>query len=332
MIDSAKKEYLKEHKTECLKIYEKMSRIRAFDEMAAALSESGNLPGFVHPYSGEEAIAVGVCSELTDDDCVVSTHRGHGHIIAKGGDVKKMFAELYGRATGYCGGKSGSMHIADFGLGIIGANGIVSAGLPIANGVAFALDYLRKDAVCVCFFGDGSTNRGPFHEALNLASTWNLPIIFVNENNGFASTTYRRETMNIERISERAASYGITGVTIDGNDVLLVKETAREAIARLKSGGGQTIIECITWRHHPHYINDHTVYKDPADQARWLSDEMDPIPRFEAKLLAAGAAAEEELAEIRARVGQEILDAVEYGKESPFPAPAAIWEHVYKEQ
>jgi len=317
---------------EYLHLYEKMVRIRTFDETAAALSESGELPGFVHPYSGEEAIAVGVCSELTDADCVVSTHRGHGHIIAKGGDVRKMFAELYGKATGYSGGKSGSMHIADFGLGIIGANGIVAAGLPIANGVAFALDYMGKDAVCVCFFGDGSTNRGPFHEALNLASVWNLPIIFVNENNGLASTTSRRETMKVERIAERAAAYGMTGVTLDGNDVLAVKEAAREAVRRVKSGGGQTLIECVTWRHHPHFIGDNTVYKDPAEQARWLSPEMDPIPRFETRLLTNGNATAEELAAVRARVQAEIAAAVEYGKESPYPEPSAFHEHVYKEQ
>jgi len=324
MLDLKKEEYLK--------IYETMLRIRTFDETAAAFAGSGELEGFVHPYSGEEAIAAGVCSELSDMDCIVSTHRGHGHIIAKGGDIRKMWAELYGKATGYSGGRSGSMHIADFSIGIIGANGIVAAGLPIANGVAFALDYMGKDAVCVCFFGDGSTNRGPFHEALNLASTWDLPIVFVNENNGYGSTTPRSEIMNIERVAERAASYGITGVTIDGNDVLAVKAAAREAIRRVKSGGGQTIIECITWRHHPHYVGDSTVYKDPAEQARWLSPEMDPIPRFEADILAKGVASEEGLAAVRARVQADIDDAVAFGRQSPYPEPDSFWQHVYEER
>lgn len=319
-------------KEEYLSIYQEMVRIRTFDETAAALAESNELPGFVHPYSGEEAIAVGVCSELTDADCIVSTHRGHGHIIAKGGDVRKMFAELYGKATGYNGGKSGSMHIADFSLGIIGANGIVGAGLPIANGVAFALDYMGKDAVCAVFFGDGSTNRGTFHEALNLASTWGLPILFVCENNNLASTTYRSETMKIERIAERAAAYGMTGVTVDGNDPVAVREATREALERLRSGGGLTLLECITWRHHQHYIHDDNVYKDPADQALWLSDEMDPLPRFEKRILEEGAATAEELAEVRERAAAEIAAAVAYGKESPYPDTASIFECVYKER
>jgi len=319
-------------KEEYLNIYETMLRIRTFDETAAALSESGELPGFVHPYSGEEAIATGVCSELKDIDCIVSTHRGHGHIIAKGGNLKKMWAELYGKATGYSEGKSGSMHIADFSIGIIGANGIVGACLPISNGVAFALDYMGKDAVCVCFFGDGSTNRGTFHEALNLASTWNLPIVFVNENNGYGSSTPRSEVMNVERIAERAAAYGMTGVTVDGNDVLAVKAAVRDAISRVKSGGGQTLIECITWRHHAHFVGDDQSYKDPAEQAHWLSAEMDPIPRFEACILAEGVASEEELAAVRARVQTDIDDAVAFGRESPYPEPDSFWQHVYEEQ
>ncbi|MDR3364597.1 MAG: thiamine pyrophosphate-dependent dehydrogenase E1 component subunit alpha [Clostridiales Family XIII bacterium] len=318
-------------KDDYLKIYETMVRIRAFDETAAELAESGELPGFVHPYSGEEAIAAGVCSELTDLDCIVSTHRGHGHIIAKGADIRKMFAELFGKATGYSGGRSGSMHIADFGRGIIGANGIVGAGLPIANGVAFALDYMGKDAVCVCFFGDGATNRGTFHEALNLASTWNLPTLFVNENNGFASTTPRLEAMNVARVAQRAAAYGMTGVTIDGNDVLAVKQATREAIGRVKSGGGQTLIECLTWRHHQHFIGDRTAYKDPAEQARWLSATMDPIPRFEALMIADGVCTASEIATLRDRAVSDILEAVLYGKESPDPDPSQICGHVYKE-
>ena len=319
-------------KEEFLRLYETMALIRTFDEKAAALTESGELPGFVHPYSGEEAIAVGVCSELTADDCVVSHHRGHGHIIAKGGNIRRMWAELFGKATGYNGGMSGSMHIADVSKGIIGANGIVSAGLTISNGVAFALDYMEKDAVCVCFFGDGATNRGPFHEALNLASTWNLPIVFVNENNNLASTTYRRETMKIERIADRAAGYGMTGVTIDGNDVLAVKEAMREAVRRLKSGGGLTLLECLTWRHHQHYVGDNHVYKDPADQAYWLAPEQDPITRFAAFITDGGFASAEELEALQKRAERDVDEAVEYGRQSAYPELSAMWQHVYKEQ
>jgi len=319
-------------KEEYLSLYRTMARIRTFDERAAELSKNSLMPGLVHPYSGEEAIAVGVCSELTTADCIVSNHRGHGHIIAKGADIKKMWAELYGKSTGYSGGRSGSMHIADVSLGIIGANGIVAAGLIIANGVAFALDYLKRDAVCVCFFGDGSTNRGPFHEALNLASIWNLPTIFVNENNGLASSTLYHETTNIERLSDRAVSYGMTGITIDGNDVLAVKKATREAIDRLKAGGGQTLIECITWRHHPHYIGDDSPCKDPAEQARWLSREMDPITRFETRILEEGLATETELSDIREQVMAEILEAQAYGMNSPDPEPDSMYEHVYEER
>ena len=319
-------------KGEYLSIYETMLRIRTFDETAMKLSEGGELNGFIHPYSGEEAIAAGVCSELTNDDCIVSTHRGHGHIIAKGADIKKMFAELYGKATGYSGGRSGSMHIADFGIGIIGANGIVGAGLPIANGVAFALDYMNKNAICVVFFGDGATNRGTFHEALNLASTWNLPILFVCENNNIASTTMRHETMKNKYIAERASAYGMTGITIDGNDPLEVKGATREAIERLYRGGGQTIIECMTWRHHQHYNGDRFVYKDPKEQAMWLSKEMDPISRFETRLVREGIVSTEELSRIRAGVVAEVIAAVEYGKASPYPEPAAMFENVYKER
>jgi pyruvate dehydrogenase E1 component alpha subunit len=316
-------------KQEYLSIYGTMVKIRAFDETAAGLSASGELPGFVHPYSGEEAIAAGVCSELSAEDCICSTHRGHGHIIAKGGDVKRMMAELFGKATGYSQGKSGSMHIADFSLGIIGANGIVGASIPIANGVAFALDYLGKDAVCVAFFGDGASNRGTFHEALNLASAWDLPVIFVCENNGFASSTPRREAMKTDRIASRAAGYGMTGATVDGNDPVAVKEAVREAVSRLRRGAGQTLLECLTWRHHQHFVGDVTAYKDPVDQARWLSPEMDPIPRFESLLKAKGVADAAELADIQGRARAEIVGAVAYAKASPDPTIASMHEFVY---
>ena len=319
-------------KEEYLYLYEMMEKIRTFDETVARISLAGNLPGFVHPYSGEEAIAVGVCSELTSADYIVSHHRGHGHIIAKGADINKMWAELYGKAAGYSGGKSGSMHIADYGLGIVGANGIVGAGLPISNGVAFALRYLKRDAVCVCFFGDGATNRGTFHEALNLASTWDLPTLFVNENNNFGSTTPRDEVMNIEHIAERAVAYGMTGITIDGNDVLAVKEATRDAIRRMKSGGGQTLLECITWRHHQHFTGDFAIYKDPAEQAHWLSPEMDPIPRFKKLIIEAGLATEDELATIREVTERDVEAAVKFGQECPYPEPEEFWQNVYKEQ
>jgi pyruvate dehydrogenase E1 component alpha subunit len=289
----------------------------------------GKLGGFLHLYSGEEAIAAGVCSELSDADCICSTHRGHGHIIAKGGDIPKMMAELYGKDTGYSQGKSGSMHIADIGIGIIGANGIVGACIPIANGVAFALRYKKKDAVAVAFFGDGGANRGTFHEALNMASAWKLPAVFVCENNGFGMSTPPSRATNNKNLSERAAAYNIPGVTVDGNDPVAVKEAAARAVKRAKKGEGPTLIECLTWRHHGHYIGDPALYKDPKVQKKWLSEEIDPISRFEARLTKEKIAGAEELAAVKARVREVVRAAVAFAEESPDPAPETLFENVY---
>ncbi|MDR3295771.1 MAG: thiamine pyrophosphate-dependent dehydrogenase E1 component subunit alpha [Clostridiales Family XIII bacterium] len=312
-----------------LSLYETMLRIRFFEETARELMLGGKLGGFLHLYSGEEAIAAGVCSELTKEDCICSTHRGHGHIIAKGGDIHKMMAELYGKATGYSQGKSGSMHIADIGMGIIGANGIVGASIPITNGVAFALRYLKKDAVAVAFFGDGASNRGTFHEALNLASVWNLPTIFICENNHFGMSTPQGRAMKLKRISDRASAYGIAGVTVDGNDPVAVKEATHEAVKRAKSGKGQSLIECVTWRHHGHYIGDPAAYKDPAEQKLWLSEERDPIPRFEARLLKEKVANAEELDGLKNKVRDVISASVAFAESSPDPSPESMYDFVY---
>jgi pyruvate dehydrogenase E1 component alpha subunit len=320
---------MKFNKREYLSIYEDMLKIREFEEAAHKLMLEGRLWGFLHLYSGEEAVAVGVCSELGEKDCICSTHRGHGHIIAKGGDLNRMMAELYGKETGYSSGKSGSMHIADISLGIIGANGIVGAAIAIANGVAFANRYRKNGAVTVAFFGDGATNRGTFHEALNLASTWDLPIIFVCENNGFGMSTSTARSMNVKRISERAAAYGMSGVTVDGNDPIAVKVAVREAIARLKEGKGQTLLECVTWRHHGHFIGDPATYKDPVEQKMWLSPERDPISRFEALLVQDNISGEDELAAIRDNVRERIRAAIEFAEASPDPSPEALLENVY---
>jgi pyruvate dehydrogenase E1 component alpha subunit len=314
-----------------LKLYEKMATIRDFEETSKDLMLEGKLGGFLHSYAGEEAIAVGVCSELTKDDCICSTHRGHGHIIAKGGDINKMMAELYGKSTGYSQGKSGSMHIADISLGIIGANGIVGAGIPIANGVAFALRYLKRDAIAVAFFGDGATNRGTFHEAMNLASVWDLPIVFVCENNNFGMSTSQERHMKLKKISDRTAAYGFAGVTVDGNDPVAVKEAMHDAVERVKSGNGQTLIECITWRHYGHYIGDPAVYKDPKDQELWLSAEKDPISRFEKRLRDDGIATLDEIMAIKEKIHGKILDAVRFAEESPDPTPESMFDHVYTE-
>jgi pyruvate dehydrogenase E1 component alpha subunit len=316
-------------KEEYLSLYETMVRIRTFEEAAKRLMLEGRLGGFLHLYSGEEAIAAGVCGELGDADCICSTHRGHGHIIAKGGNTGRMMAELYGKEKGYSQGKGGSMHIADIEIGIIGANGIVGACMPIANGVAFALRYKRKDAVSVAFFGDGATNRGTFHEALNLASTWKLPTVFVCENNGFGMSTPPSRATNIKNLSERAAAYGIPGVTIDGNDPVAVKEAAREAIERAKAQEGPSLVECVTWRHHGHYIGDPAPYKDPKTQEFWLSPEKDPISRFESRLDAKGIATSDELSAIKAKAQAEIEAAIAFAESGADPAPEALTENVY---
>ncbi|HWQ79479.1 MAG TPA: thiamine pyrophosphate-dependent dehydrogenase E1 component subunit alpha [Anaerovoracaceae bacterium] len=320
---------MKLKKEEMLSLYETMVKIRDFEETSKNLMMAGKLAGFLHSYAGEEAIAAGVCSELVKEDCICSTHRGHGHIIAKGGNIDRMMAELYGKSTGYSKGKSGSMHIADISLGIIGANGIVAASLPIANGVAFALRYKKSDGIVAVFFGDGATNRGTFHEALNLASVWNLPVVFVCENNNFGMSVAQKYHMKLEKISDRAAAYGIAGVTVDGNDPIAVKEAMREAVKRIKDGQGPTLIECKTWRHYGHFIGDPAPYKDPEEQKEWLSDRKDPIPRFEKRLLDESLATRDELDEIKAKVHKLIENAISFAEQSPDPALAVMFEDVY---
>ena len=235
------------------RMYKTLVRIRKFESRAVDLFAEGQIPGFLHSYLGEEAIATGVCANLRKTDFITSTHRGHGHIIAKGGDTKYMMAELYGRTTGYCKGKGGSMHIADRDLGILGANGIVGAGQDIAVGAGLAIRYRGTDQVAACFFGDGSTNQGTFHEALNLASVWKLPVIFVCENNHFGISMSQSKHQAIQDIADRAASYGFPGIAVDGNDVMAVYEVAKEAVDRARKGQGPTLIECKTWRWRGHF-------------------------------------------------------------------------------
>jgi pyruvate dehydrogenase E1 component alpha subunit len=278
-------------------------------------------------YSGEEAIAVGVCSCLRETDYITSTHRGHGHCIAKGADTKRMMAELFGKVTGYSKGKGGSMHIADMSIGIVGANGIVGAGMPIAAGVAFAQKYNKEDNVTVAFFGDGATNRGTFHESMNLAASQNLPLIFVCENNNFAmSTSFPYHSKN-KTIAQRAGAYDIPGAIADGNDVLAVRETATEAVERARNGGGPSLLEFTTWRHHGHFLNDPSLYKDPKDTEMWLA--KDPVPRFEEHLLEVGAADQRGLSEIQAEITEEIEQAVKFGEQSPEPAYEVLFEDLY---
>ncbi len=316
-------------KENLLAFYRTMVTIRTFENKAAELFAAGKLPGFVHLYIGEEAAATGVCANLTDKDYITSTHRGHGHLIAKGGNVDLMMAELYGKATGYCKGKGGSMHIADVDLGILGANGIVGAGQPISVGAAFACKYRQNGAVAVCFFGDGASNRGTFHEALNLASIWKLPVVFVCENNMYGISNYQRDHMNICDISDRAAAYGIPGATVDGNDVIAVYEAAAEAIKRARNGDGPSLLELKTWRWRGHFEGDPATYKNPDEQKAWL--QKDPIPRLAQKILDLGYATAADLAKIDDAVKAQVIAAVAFAESSPDPDPADVLTDVFAE-
>ncbi|SHI14404.1 pyruvate dehydrogenase E1 component alpha subunit [Sporobacter termitidis DSM 10068] len=313
-----------ENREEMLELLRMMVRIRAFEEKAARLFLDGKLIGFLHLYSGEEAVATGVCACLREDDYITSTHRGHGHCLAKGADINRMMAELYGKATGYSKDKGGSMHIADISKGIIGANGIVGAGIPIAVGAGFAQKYRETDGVAVTFFGDGASNRGTFHEALNMSAALNLPVIFICENNQFGmSTPFAYHSKN-KTISQRAAAYDIPGVTVDGNDPIAVRDAAAIAVARARTGEGPTLIECLTWRHYGHFVGDSAPYKKPEDQTIWR--EKDPIPNFEKRLMKEGVANAAEIDKIQAETEEEIQAAVEFAEESPYPEIDVMFE------
>jgi len=315
---------LKENKELMLSLFRTMVRIREFEETSAKLFLDGRLIGFLHLYSGEEAIAAGVCACLRDDDCITSTHRGHGHCIAKGADMNRMMAELYGKVDGYSKGKGGSMHIADTSKGIIGANGIVGAGIPIAAGTAFAQKYRGQDGVSVAFFGDGASNRGTFHEALNMASALNLPAIFICENNLFGmSTPFSYHSKN-KTISQRAAAYDMPGVRVDGNDPVAVYEATAKAVALARADGGPTLIECMTWRHHGHFVGDAAPYKSSEDEQIWR--EKDPIPNFERRLLSEGIASEDEIKQIKKEATEEVLASIEFSERSPYPDVSVMYE------
>ena len=310
-----------------LGFYNTMVTIRKFEEKASELFAAGKIPGFVHLYIGEEAVATGVCASLKTKDFITSTHRGHGHLIAKGGKVDLMMAELFVKTSGYCKGKGGSMHIADVELGILGANGIVGAGQPIATGAAFACKYKKTDAVVICFFGDGASNRGTFHESLNMASIFKLPVVFVCENNMYGISVSQKYHMNINDVSDRALAYGMPGVTVDGNDVVAIYEAAAEAIHRARQGDGPSLIECKTWRHKGHFEGDPQTYKDPEEQAEWIG--KDPIPRLEQKLLSLEYVQKADLEKIKAEKAKIIEAAVRFAETSHDPSPADVLTDVY---
>ena len=313
-----------------LEMLRSMQTIRRFEERASDDYQAGAIYGVVHCYIGEEAVAVGVCSALNGDDQIISTHRGHGHCLAKGADLNRMMAELYGRQTGYCKGKGGSMHIADFSIGMLGANGIVAGGIPIVTGAGLAAQLEGKGRVAVSFFGDGASNAGPFHESINIAATWKLPMLYVCENNLYSAGTTAAETLALSDVAARAAGYGIPGVVVDGNDVMAVYEAAEAAVSRARAGQGPTLIECKTYRWRGH--TERPGQEDPRPKEEieeW--QQRDPINRFATNLMEHGLLAEETWQKMDAEILAAIEDAVKFSEESPFPEPEAAVEDIFAE-
>jgi len=316
------------YETEKLKwIYRGMTLIREFDERVQHLFLMGKVTGAIHVYCGEEAVAVGVCAQLRQTDYLAGTHRSHGHCLAKGLDPKTLMAELYGKVTGICKGKGGSMHIVAPELGILGANGIVAAGLPMACGAALSAKFRRSDQVAVAFFGDGASNAGGFHEALNLAAVLKLPVVFVLENNGYADTTRISYAAAIENLSQRAAGYGLPGRTVDGGDVFAVLEAAGEAIARARKDGIATLLECKTYRYYGHFVGDAGSYrsKEEVEEQR----RKDCLLRFEKRVLGEKWLDQATLDQIKKESTRAVDDAVAFAESSPFPRPEACSSDVY---
>ena len=316
-------------KEQARKFYETMATIRAFEESVKRDFLAGEIPGFVHLYIGEEAIGTGICAALRDDDMIESTHRGHGHCIAKGADVNAMMAEIFGKKDGLCHGKGGSMHIADFKIGMLGANGVVGGGYNLATGAALASKMvLKNDRVSVVFFGDGASNRGTFHEAANVAAAWKLPVIFVNEMNCWASTTPYRTTTAVENISDRAKGYNMPGVVVNGQNVFEVYDAAVEAVARARRGEGPTFIEAKTYRIEAHFVGDPEKYRKKEETMQIFHD-TDPLTHF-LGILPEGISFEQaELDQIRADAVEKIKKAKEYAVSCEYPDPSEYITDVY---
>lgn len=312
---------------EMIEMYATMKRIRLFEETVIEQLTAGKTPGFVHTYIGEEAVATGVCATLKEADYITSTHRGHGHLIAKGGETKFMMAELFGKKTGYCKGKGGSMHIADIDLGILGANGIVGGGPPIAAGAALAAQYNDTDNVSICFLGDGASNQGTTHEAMNLAAVWKLPVVFVIENNGYGEFTPQSEHQTLEDVADRASGYGMPGVVVDGNDVMAVYEAASEAVVRARKGEGPTLIECKTFRIRGHFEGDPQTYRPEGEVEEWK--KKCPIEKFEAKLMEMKVLSKKKIGEIGANLKKELEEAIKFAEDSPYPDVSEVTTDVY---
>ncbi|KKB36236.1 thiamine pyrophosphate-dependent dehydrogenase E1 component subunit alpha [Bacillus thermotolerans] len=309
-------------------MYQKMLEIRKFEDKVHELFAQGILPGFVHLYAGEEAVAVGVCAHLNEKDSITSTHRGHGHCIAKGCDLDGMMAEIYGKVTGLCKGKGGSMHIADLDKGMLGANGIVGGGFPLACGAALTAKYKKTDNVSVCFFGDGANNHGTFHEGINLAAIWKLPVVFVAENNGYGEATPFSYASSCEQIVDRAKGYNIPGIRVDGKDVLAVYQAAEEAVQRARRGEGPTLIECVTYRNYGHFEGDAQTYKKDEEKKEHKT-EKDAIIQFKKHLLSQQILPENELTALEESVEKAVEHSVKFSEESPYPEASELLKDVY---
>lgn len=314
-------------KEKLIPLYKQMWLIRYFEEKVDEFFAKGMIHGTTHLAVGQEATAVGSCAVLNEDDMITSTHRGHGHCIAKGAEVNRMMAELFGRTTGYCKGKGGSMHIADVSKGNLGANGIVGGGFSIATGAALTSKMKNQGKVVLCYFGDGASNEGSFHEAVNLASIWKLPVIFFCENNQYGMSGPVKEMVNIENIAQRAGAYGIPGHVVEGNDVFDVMNIVQKAVDFARNGGGPTIIEAKTYRWKGHSKSDAKKYRTREEEKEWR--EKDPIARYKEQLIAKGFFSEEEAESLRKEAKQEIEDSVEFAKNSPEPGLETLMEDIY---
>jgi len=308
-------------------MYHDMLRIRSFEKRVYKLFLQGAIPGTVHLYAGQEAVAVGVCVSLRENDYIVGTHRGHGHYIAKGGDMRRLMAELYGRRDGCCRGKGSSMHVGDFTRGMLPALAIVGANIPIGAGIALSFKMKATNQVVAAFFGEGAVNHGMWHEGVNLASVWDLPLVLVCENNLYAASTHVSKSFKVPRVSDRSTAYGIRGVTVDGNDVIAVHQAAGEAVEVARAGKGPTVIECLTYRHGGHSRGDPATYRPKEEVEEWLS--KDPIPRFKSRLIEEGVLTSARAQEIEKNAEAEVDEAVKFAEASPWPEASSALEDTY---
>lgn len=312
-------------------MYQDMLKIRYFENKITDVYSKGLMPGLAHLYIGEEAIAVGVCANLTESDFATSTHRGHGHLIAQGADLKKMMAEVLGKETGYCKGKGGSMHIADFSKGILGANGIVGAGIPIATGSGYSAKIRGTDQVTVAFFGDAASNQGTFHESINMAAAWKLPVVYVCENNLYGISVSIRKVTNTKDLATRAMAYNIPGIVVNGNDVLEVYRVTKESVERARKGEGPTLIECKTYRWKGHHVGDPgQIYRLEKEIEGWK--ERCPIKTFRERLIKEKMSSEEELSLIEKDTKKMIKKAADFAIQSPYPDEKEAYEDLFVEE